>query len=145
MSGPVSAKKRVLILCTGNSCRSQMAEALWNELGKGRWEAVSAGSNPAGYVHPLAIRAMDEAGIDVAEHRSKHLDEFRREPFDLVVTVCDSAREACPVFPGAKQILHWPFEDPAEATGTDEEKLPVFRSVRDQIQARIADYLRRNE
>ena len=145
MSRADSTKKRVLILCTGNSCRSQMAEALWNEFGEDEWDAVSAGSNPAGYVHPLAIRAMDEMGLDISEHRSKHLDEFRREPFDLVVTVCDSAREACPVFPGAKQTLHWPFEDPAEATGTDEEKLPVFRSVRDQIRARIADYLRHDE
>ena len=145
MSRADSTKKRVLILCTGNSCRSQMAEALWNEFGEDEWDAVSAGSNPAGYVHPLAIRAMDEMGIDISEHRSKHLNEFRREPFDLVVTVCDSAREACPVFPGAQQTLHWPFEDPAEATGTDEEKLPVFRSVRDQIRVRIADYLRRNE
>lgn len=133
--------KRVLILCTGNSCRSQMAEALWEDLGEGHWEAESAGSKPSGYVHPLAIRVMAEFGIDIAQYVSKSLDQFRDQTFDLVVTVCDNAREACPVFPGAKETLHWPFEDPAEATGMDEEKLKTFRKVRDQIRQRIAEYL----
>jgi arsenate reductase len=133
--------KRVLILCTGNSCRSQMAEGFWNALGDGQWHAVSAGSNPAGYVHPLVIQAMSEAGIDLSDARSKHLDQFSDEEFDLVITVCDSAQEACPVFPVAKEMLHWPFEDPAHATGTEAEKSEVFKKVRDQIRNRIASYL----
>ncbi len=133
--------RNVLILCTGNSCRSQMAEALWNDLSKGAWQAVSAGSKPAGYVHPLAIRALAELGLDISQNRSKHLDEFRGRAFDLVVTVCDNARESCPVFPGAKQMEHWPFPDPAEATGSDDEKLKVFRQIRDAIAERIRTYL----
>lgn len=133
--------KSVLILCTGNSCRSQMAEALWNDLAGGAWQAVSAGSRPAGYVHPLAIRVLWELGLDLSQSRSKHLEEFRDQPFDLVVTVCDNARESCPVFPGAPQTLHWPFPDPAEADGTEEEKLAVFRSVRDAIRERIQAFL----
>jgi len=137
--------KRVLILCTGNSCRSQMAEAFWNDLGQGEWEAQSAGSNPAGYVHSLAIAAMQECGLDLAQARSKHLREFQGQPLDLVVTVCDNAKESCPVFPGAKQVLHWPFFDPVHADGTNEEKMSVFREVRDQIRTRIANYLKANE
>jgi arsenate reductase len=118
-----------------------MAEYLWNEIGAGRWQAHSAGSNPAGYVHPLAIEAMRELGQDLAGAESDHVDRFVGESIDLVVTVCDSAKEACPALPGVKQTLHWPFNDPAEATGTDDEKLVVFREVRDQIRKRIADYL----
>src|SRR5512140_154443 len=104
--------KRVLILCTGNSCRSQMAEALWRELSAGQWEVHSAGSHPAGYVHPLAIRAMREIGIDVSGAVSKSVAEFADQGFDCVVTVCDHAREACPVLPGARQTLHWSLPDP---------------------------------
>ena len=133
--------KRVLILCTGNSCRSQMAQWLWNSLGQGDWHAESAGSNPAGYVHPLAITAMNELGHDLSGAASKHAQQFAREPFDVVVTVCDSAQEDCPVFTGAKEMLHWPFFDPADAEGTDEEKLVVFRQVRDQIANKIKSYL----
>lgn len=133
--------KSVLILCTGNSCRSQMAEALWESLGQGAWSAVSAGSRPAGYVHPLAIRVMQELGIDLSRHTSKSLDRFVDDDFDLVVTVCDNAREACPVFAGAKQTLHWPFDDPAHATGTEDEKLAEFRRVRDEIRDRIKQFL----
>lgn len=133
--------KRVLILCTGNSCRSQMAEELWNMLGNGEWEAHSAGSKPAGYVHPLAIRAMAELDVDLSAHRSKSLDEFVDQPFDLVVTVCDNARESCPVFPGAAQTLHWPFDDPADATGSDDEKMTTFRRVRDEIREKIRSFL----
>ena len=121
--------KRVLILCTGNSCRSQMAEAIWQQEGSGRWEAVSAGSNPAGYVHPLAIRVLDEIGLDISANTSKHVDQFRVTDVDLVVTVCDSAREACPALPGAAETLHWPFPDPAHAEGSEAEKLEVFRSA----------------
>lgn len=133
--------KRVLILCTGNSCRSQMAESLWEQLGKGEWESKSAGSNPSGYVHPMAIRAMRELEIDLSRHVSKSLDLFCDEAFDLVVTVCDNAKAACPVFPGAKETLHWPFDDPADAIGTDAEKMAVFRRVRDEIGSKIRDYL----
>ena len=133
--------KRVLILCTGNSCRSQMAEALWESLGKGEWQSESAGSKPSGYVHPLAIEAMEELGVDISANSSKSLDQFRDEPFDLVVTVCDNAKESCPVFPGAAKTLHWPFDDPADATGSDEEKMAVFRRVRDEIKQRIQAYL----
>lgn len=137
--------KRVLILCTGNSCRSQMAEYLWNDLGPREWEAVSAGSNPAGYVHPLAIGAMQELGISLAGAKSKHLEQFSKEPFDLVVTVCDNARESCPVFPGAKKTLHWPFRDPAHAIVSHDEKMAVFRAVRDEIRDRIATFLKTDE
>ena len=133
--------KRALILCTGNSCRSQMAEGFWNQLGEGTWLASSAGSNPAGYVHPLAIQVMQELGIDLSSNESKHLDHFLEEKIDLVVTVCDNAQEACPVFPGAVDVQHWPFEDPAHATGTEEEKLAEFRKIRDQIQQKIKTYL----
>ena len=133
--------KNVLILCTGNSCRSQMAEALWNDLAGGTWLAVSAGSCPAGYVHPLAVQALSELGLDLSRNRSKHVDEFRDRPFDLVVTVCDNARESCPTFPGATRIEHWPFPDPAEAEGTQEQKLAVFRTVRDAIRDRIRAFL----
>ena len=132
---------RVLILCTGNSCRSQMAEALWESLGRGNWQSESAGSKPSGYVHPLAIEAMRELGIDISTNISKSLDPFQDEAFDLVVTVCDHARESCPHFPGAKQTLHWPFDDPADASGADEEKLVVFRRVRDEIKEKIQTYL----
>ena len=134
--------KRVLILCTGNSCRSQVAEALWETLGNGEWEAESAGSRPAGYVHPLAVRAMRELDIDISAHESKSLSQFQDQPFDLVVTVCDNAKEACPAFP-ARETLHWPFDDPADAEGSDDEKMPVFRRVREEIAQRIREYLNR--
>lgn len=118
-----------------------MAEALWNDLGEGQWRAWSAGSDPAGYVHPLAVKAMGELGIDLSEHESKSLQGFVDEPFDLVVTVCGNAREACPAFPAATQMLHWPFDDPAHARGTEDERLAEFRHVRDQIRERISSYL----
>lgn len=118
-----------------------MAEALWQQLGSGQWTAASAGSRPSGYVHPLAVRAMRELDIDISPNTSKSLDQFRDQPFDLVVTVCDNAREACPIFPGANQTFHWPFDDPADVTGTDDEKLPVFRRVRDEIKSTIQKYL----
>ena len=133
--------KRVLILCTGNSCRSQMAEELWETLGEGEWQSESAGSKPSGYVHPLAIKAMQEFDIDLSANTSKSLDQFKDQPFDLVVTVCDNAKESCPVFSGATETLHWPFDDPADATGTDDEKLHMFRRVRDEIKAKIQSYL----
>ena len=133
--------KQVLILCTGNSCRSQMAEVIWNDLGQGDWVAQSAGSKPSGYVHELALVALRELDLPIEGLSSKNSDQFLETPFDLVVTVCDNAKDACPVWPSAKQILHWPFEDPADATGSDDEKLAVFRKVRDQIKSRIQSHL----
>jgi arsenate reductase len=126
-------KPRVLILCTGNSCRSQIGEGwLRHDLGE-RVEAVSAGTRPS-FVHPRAIQVMAEAGVDLSSHSSKSVESLRGAAFDLVVTVCDSAREACPVFPGAKRTVHHAFEDPAHA-GAGDEALPVFRRVRDEIRA----------
>lgn len=133
-------KRKVLFLCTGNSCRSQMAEALVNHRLGDRWEAYSAGTRPSGYVHPNALRALAELGI---EHhgRSKSVDEVRDTDFDVVVTVCDSAAEECPVWLGQGRRVHIGFPDPAQATGSDEEVMAVFRSVRDDIAARIIPFL----
>lgn len=126
-------KPIILVLCTGNSCRSHLAEGLLRAaLGEG-FDVASAGSNPAGYVHPLAIRAMEEVGIDLSGHRSKHLDEFLDREVETVITVCGNADQACPVFPGQGNRHHWPFDDPAHATGSEEEQFAVFRRVRDEI------------
>ncbi|WP_152098104.1 arsenate reductase ArsC [Lacipirellula parvula] len=133
--------KKVLVLCTGNSCRSQMAEALWNKLGEGEWQAVSAGSKPAGYVHPMAIEVMKDLGVDLSSATSKHVEQFDKEAFDVVVTVCDNAKEACPFFPNAKRTLHWPFEDPADFEGDETERRAGFARVRDEILASIIKYL----
>ena len=130
----------ILILCTGNSCRSHLAEGmLRKELGD-RWEVASAGSKPAGYVHPLAIKAMSEIGIDISSHRSKHLEEFLSEPVETVITVCGNADQVCPMFPGQVNRHHFPFDDPAHATGNEEEQLAVFRRVRDEIKAVFTAY-----
>ncbi|MDZ4781270.1 MAG: arsenate reductase ArsC [Planctomycetia bacterium] len=137
----MSSRKRVLILCTGNSARSQMAEGLWNHLAGETWEAHSAGSRPSGYVHPLAIDAMAEIGVDISAHDSKHVDHFAGQSFDLAVTVCDNARESCPIIPGANQSEHWPFDDPAAATGAEETQRQRFREIRDQIRTRIESWL----
>jgi arsenate reductase len=118
-----------------------MAEALWESLGAGSWASESAGSKPSGYVHPLAVRACAEIDLDITAHLSKSVAEFEGQEFDLVVTVCDNAHEACPAFPGAKETLHWPFEDPADAVGSDDEKMEMFRRIRDEIKARISRYL----
>ncbi len=128
----MTSKRRVLFLCTGNSCRSHMAEAIVNARLGAQWEAVSAGTKPAGYVHPNALRALAEIGID-HHGRSKHADEFRDTTLDLVVTVCDSAAEECPVWLGPGRRLHHSFPDPAKAEGTDEEVMAVFRAVRDDM------------
>ena len=122
-------KRRVLFLCTGNSCRSQMAEGLLRHLAGDRFEALSAGTRPAG-LNPGAIEVMREIGIDISTHRSRHVDEFVAQEFDWVITVCDSARETCPVFPGAAARLHWSFDDPAAATGSVQERRAVFRRRR---------------
>ena len=132
----MAAKKRVLFLCTHNSARSQMAEGLLRHLAGERFEAFSAGTE-ATRVRPLAIRAMADLGVDVSGQESKTLDRYLAETFDAVITVCDQAHESCPVFAGAKSRLHWSFPDPSQATGSDEEQLAVYRSVRDAIRARI--------
>ena len=126
----------MLFLCTHNSARSQMAEGLLRHLAGDRFEVISAGTE-ATHVRPLAVRAMEELGVDISGQASKTLDRYLGESFDYVITVCDDANEACPVFPGAEKRLHWSFEDPSAATGTDDERLNVFRTVRDRIRARI--------
>ncbi len=126
-------KPTILILCTGNSCRSHLAEGILRRaLGDG-YDVQSAGSKPAGYVHPLAVKAMAEIGIDISGHRSKHLNEFLKQEVETVITVCGNADQACPMFPGQVNRYHWGFDDPAHATGSDEEKMGVFRRVRDQV------------
>ena len=129
-------KRRVLFLCTHNSARSQMAEGLLRHLAGDRFDAASAGT-AATAVRPLAVRAMDELGIDISSQESKTLDRYLGEPFDAVVTVCDQANEACPVFLGAKERLHWSFPDPSKATGTEDDQLAVYRAVRDVMRGRI--------
>ena len=127
---------RVLFLCTHNSARSQMAEGLLRSLGDHRFEAHSAGTE-ATAVRPLAIKAMNEIGIDISKQASKTLDRYITEPFDYVITVCDDANESCPVFPNATHRLHWSLPDPSKATGTEAEQLAVYRTVRDDLRARI--------
>ncbi len=129
-------KQRVLFICTHNSARSQMAEGLLRYLADDRFEAFSAGTE-ATQVRPLAIKAMSELGIDISGQTSKTLERYLNEPFALVITVCDTAAEACPVFPGAVQRLHWSFEDPAKATGSEDEQLAVYRRVRDEIRTHV--------
>ena len=132
-------RERVLLLCTHNSARSQMAEGLLRALDPERFEVASAGTE-ATRVHPLAIRAMDEVGIDLRGHHSKTLDRFLVEPWDHVITVCDAAAERCPIFPSGGRRLHWSFEDPAAVTGSEEERLAAFRRIRDAIAARLRDW-----
>lgn len=132
---------RILVLCTGNSCRSQMAEGLFHQYG-GTWvDVYSAGLEPKG-VNPRAVRAMQEIGIDISRHTSDHLSKYLNQKFDYIITVCDNAAANCPVFPGAGTKLHWPFPDPADASGTDDEIMAHFRSVRDQIALRVIAWLR---
>jgi arsenate reductase len=131
----------VLFLCTGNSCRSQLAEAIVNARLGDEWQAVSAGTKPSGFVHPNALRALQEIDIE-HQGRSKHADEFRGASFDVVVTVCDAAAEECPVWLGPGKRVHLGFPDPAKATGTDEEVMSVFRQVRDDIAQQVPDLLR---
>ncbi len=126
-------KPTILILCTGNSCRSHLAEGLLRRALSDDFIVASAGSNPAGYVHPLAIRAMEEIGIDLSGHRSKHLNEFLDQQVETVITVCGNADQACPMFPGQVNRHHWSFDDPAHAQGAEEEQMKVFRRVRDEI------------
>ncbi|ARA93768.1 low molecular weight phosphatase family protein [Rhodothermaceae bacterium RA] len=125
-------KKRVLFVCTHNSARSQMAEGLLRAMAGDRYEVMSAGTEPRG-VHPLAVEAMREIGIDISGHRSEHVDRYLDPPADIVVTVCDSAKEACPYVPARERLIHHSFEDPSAATGTEAERLAAFRRVRDAI------------
>jgi arsenate reductase (thioredoxin) len=138
----MSDKKRVLILCTGNSARSQMAEGLLRHDAGERFEVKSAGTNP-GVVRPEAIATMKELGIDISWHRSKHADEFDGQQFDYVITVCDSARESCPVFFGKAEKLHRDFEDPAAFSGSEEERLALFRRVRDELRVYLDELAKR--
>ena len=126
-------KPLVLILCTGNSCRSHLAEGLLRAAAGDLLEVASAGSKPAGYVHPLSVEVMQELGIDISSHHSKHMDEFLSRTVETVITVCGNADQACPMFPGQLNRHHWGFDDPAHATGSREEQLVVFRRVRDEI------------
>ncbi|MDB6020304.1 MAG: protein tyrosine phosphatase [Pedosphaera sp.] len=126
-------KPTVLILCTGNSCRSHIAEGILRQSAGPLLDVQSAGSHPAGYVHPLAIKVMAEIGIDISAHRSKSLAEFLNQKIETVITVCGNADQACPMFPGQVNRHHWGFYDPAKADGTDGEKLKIFRQVRDEM------------
>ena len=133
-------KRRVLFLCTHNSARSQMAEGFLRHLAGDRFEVESAGTEQT-HVNPLAVTAMAEVGVDLSGHRSKTLDRFLDQPWDHVITVCDHANERCPVFPRSAHRLHWSFEDPSGATGTEGERLAVFRRIRDEIGTRIQGWL----
>ena len=135
-AGPI----RVIVVCTGNSARSQMAEALLRRDGGDAFEVVSAGVDPRG-VNPLTVRVLDEVGIDISGARSKSVTEFLGQSFDYVITVCDRARESCPVFPGGGTTLHWGFDDPAEAEGSEAERLAVFRRVLAEISGRIRAFI----
>jgi arsenate reductase len=129
----MNPKPLVLILCTGNSCRSHLAEGILRHAAGDLVEVQSAGSNPSGYVHPMAIAVMQEIGIDISAHRSKHMNDFLSRDVRTVITVCGNADQACPMFPGQVHRHHWGFDDPAHATGIDEERLATFRRVRDEI------------
>ena len=133
--------RRVLILCTGNCVRSQMAEGLLRNLGGVAVEVHSAGSHPNGYVSPMAIEVMREIGIDISRHRSKSVSEFAGRPFDTVITVCDSAAKECPVFPGAPERIHWSIADPSAGGGSHEDRLAAYRRVRDDLAIRLRAFL----
>ena len=136
--------KRILVLCTGNSARSQMGEGLFRSEGGEGWTVCSAGTHPTS-VRPEAIAVMQEIGIDISGHRSKHLTEFLDQPVETVITVCGNADQACPTFPGQVNRHHWPFDDPAHATGSEEEQLEVFRRVRDEIRRVFEAYAARRK
>jgi arsenate reductase len=137
----MTTKKRILVLCTGNSARSQMGEGLFQHEGGAGYEVFSAGTKPSS-VRAEAIAVMREIGIDISAHRSKSVDEFAGQSFDYVVTVCDNARDNCPLFPGGTVRLHWSFEDPAAVVGSEAERLAAFRRIRDQIHERVKPFIR---
>jgi arsenate reductase len=136
----MTSQPRILILCTGNSCRSHMAEGILRAAAGELLEVHSAGSHPAGYVHPKAIEVLREIGVDISGHTSKHMNEFLDRNIDTVITVCGNADQACPVFPGQAHRHHWPFDDPAHAVGTEEEITAEFRRVRDEIRSVFGAY-----
>ena len=136
-------KTKVLFLCTGNSCRSQIAEGYLRHLAGNRFEVSSAGLEP-GTVNPKAIIAMKDVGIDISHHKSEDVDSYIGKKFDYVITVCDNAKEKCPIFPGETIRIHWSFKDPADATGTEDEILNVFKYVRDQIKSKLLEFLELN-
>ncbi len=138
MGAACDGKARALFVCTHNSARSQMAEGMLRHLAGDPFDAFSAGTE-ATHVRPLAVEAMREAGVDISGQESETLERYLGEPFDYVVTVCDDANEACPVFPGAKERLHWSLPDPSAAKGTEEERLSVFRSVRDRVKGLVEE------
>lgn len=138
--GCMDKNKRLLVLCTGNSARSQMGEGLFRNAGGPERQVFSAGTKPT-FVRPEAIAVMREIGIDISNQRSKSVDEFVGEPFDYVITVCDNARDHCPVFPGDVKRLHWAFEDPAAAQGDEEMRMAAFRKIRDQMRHRVDAFL----
>ncbi|MCL4417766.1 MAG: arsenate reductase ArsC [Actinobacteria bacterium] len=135
--------KKVIVICTGNSIRSQIAEGFFKKY-KSSWEIESAGTNPKG-LNPMAVKVMMEKGIDISDQKSKNLKQFINSKFDDVITVCDNARESCPLFPGKAKLIHWNFEDPAEAKGSIDEKLVVFRKVRDAIEEKILEFLKNDK
>lgn len=134
--------RSVLFLCTGNSCRSQMAEGWLRHLDGVRFNVASAGTHAVG-LNPRTVTVMKEAGVDISRHRSKRVDELLGQRFDYAITVCDRAKETCPIFPGATSVLHWSFDDPADAQGDEEARLAVFRRVRDEIARRVREFIRK--
>lgn len=140
MISPVSSPIRVIFVCTGNSARSQMAEALLRREGGDAFEVVSAGVDPEG-IHPLTVRTLDAVGLDIRDARSKSVHEFVGQPFDYVITVCDRARQSCPYFPGGRETLYWGFDDPAEVAGAEAERLVVFERVLGEIARRIRTFV----
>lgn len=142
MPKDVTGQRRVLFLCTGNSCRSQMAEGLLRHFGQGLFEAFSAGTRPQG-LNPAAVQAMREIGIDISGHKSQHVDAYLESGIDTVITVCDHAAANCPVFPGRAERIAWSFEDPAAASGNEEERMDVFRRVREEIAGSVRSWIDR--
>ena len=134
-------KKRILFLCTGNSARSQIAEGFLRHMAGDKFQVYSAGVKPT-QINPLAIKVMAEVGVDISEHRSKSAMEFIGQEFDYVVTVCDNAKQTCPVFPGHYEKLHWSLDDPAEAEGSEEDKLKVFRKIREEIKDNVLVFIK---
>lgn len=135
-------RAKVLFLCTGNSCRSQMAEGLLRYKAGDCFEVASAGTNPHA-IHPLAVKVIEEIGVDISGYRSKSVKEFLNQEFDYIITVCNRAKEICPVFPGRVKRIHWDLEDPAQAEGNEEEKLKIFRRTREELISRIEDFISR--
>ncbi|MBN2011522.1 arsenate reductase ArsC [candidate division KSB1 bacterium] len=133
-------KKNIIVLCTGNSCRSQIAEGYIRHMAGERFNVVSAGIEPS-KVNPRAIQVMQEDGIDISHHTSDDVQKYVGDAFDYIITVCDNAKERCPVFPGSGERIHWSFPDPADATGTDEQILNVFRAIRDQIKSTLENFV----